>query len=150
MAAGGHGPRPAKQEARAGGPGLGDAKRPAAPPAHGRTLHPAQGRAKTRPQYQQPKSQRGPPGNISSGQGSKRAALRAISTLFEGARGAREKERGGFREKKKWPAPAAGSTTGGGAGPGKVGGAKRAGAKGGRISLGRLCGVLGQPPQAGG
>ena len=77
LAGGGEAPA-AKPEARAGGPGLGDAKRPAAPPAGGQGEQGGRGGAEGRLQNQRRKSQGGPWGGGPSGQKRKRAALRAI------------------------------------------------------------------------
>ena len=77
MAGGAEAPA-AKPEARAGGPGLGDAKRPAAPPREARGSREAGAGRKAASKTSGASPRGGPWGGGPSGQKRKRAALRAI------------------------------------------------------------------------
>ena len=92
MAGGAEAPA-AKPEARAGGPGLGDAKRPAAPPAGGQGEQGGRGGAEGRLQNQRRKSQEGPWGVARLGRKGKERLCGPFFTLGDEARGAEGRKR---------------------------------------------------------
>ena len=93
MAAGGHGPRPANQEARAGGPGLGDAKRPAAPPREARGSREAGAERKTASKTSGASPRRGRGGVARLGRKGKERLCGPFFTLGDEARGAEGRKR---------------------------------------------------------